>query len=76
MTNDVTRDDHLQWCIARALEYVERGQLQDAFASMGSDLSKHEGTRDHPGIGLGAWMLLHGHLKTQEEMRQFIRGFA
>ena len=45
------RDKHLKWCKARALEYLEPGEyfsLDDAMASMISDLGKHEETRrDH-----------------------------
>ena len=37
----MTRDEHLEWCKKRALEYLDEGDLQNAFASMGSDLSKH-----------------------------------
>jgi hypothetical protein len=32
------RAEHLIWCKKRALEYVDRGELANAVASMGSDL--------------------------------------
>ena len=38
----MTREEHLQWAKDRALEYVATGSLQEAVASMVSDLSKHE----------------------------------
>ena len=41
----MTRDEHLAWCKKRALEYLDRGDLQNAIASMGSDLDKHEDFR-------------------------------
>lgn len=40
----MTRSEHLQWCKDRALEYLDRGDLQHAFASMVSGMSKHEET--------------------------------
>lgn len=71
----MTRDEHLQWCKDRALEYVDIGELQNAFASMVSDLSKHEKTVGHSGIGLGMLMLVAGLLGTRSEMRDWIEGF-
>ena len=70
-----TRTDHLAWCKSRALEYVDAGDLTEAFASMISDLSKHPETQGHPGAELGMMMLLGGHLSTAQQMRDFIQGF-
>jgi hypothetical protein len=39
-----TREDHLAWCKERALAYVDRGDLVNALASMGSDMRKHPDT--------------------------------
>jgi len=36
-----TREEHLEWCKARAREYLNRGKVADAIASMMSDLGKH-----------------------------------
>lgn len=71
----MTRNEHMDWCKQRATEYIDRNKLQDAFASMASDLQKHEGTAGHPGIQLGMNMLMAGHLKTAADMRRFIDGF-
>lgn len=70
-----SRSEHLQSCKDRALEYVDRGDIQQAFTSMGSDLNKHDETRDHPGIQIGVGLMLIGQLGTQDEMRKFINGF-
>ncbi len=70
-----TRAAHLQWCKDRALEYVDRGDLHNAFSSMGSDLNKHDETHEHPGMQLGMGLLLIGRLETAAEMRKFIEGF-
>lgn len=37
-----TRDEHLAWAKARALAFLDAGDLKNAFTSMASDLSKHE----------------------------------
>ena len=73
-----SRDEHLQWCKKRALEYLEPGpyfSIQDALASMASDLGKHPDTARHAAIELGMMMLMSGKLNTAEEMRKFIEGF-
>lgn len=71
----MTREDHLLWCKRRALEYVERGELQQAFTSFVSDMSKHEGTKGHSFIGIGIEMLIAGLLDSRARMREFIEGF-
>jgi len=71
----MTREEHLAWCKQRALEYVERGDLTNAFMSMLSDLNKHDETANHSGMRLGAMLLTGGHLQTQQQMRNFITGF-
>lgn len=40
----MTRAEHLGWSKQRALEYVDAGQLENAVASMTSDLRKHPET--------------------------------
>jgi hypothetical protein len=37
-----TRDEHLSWAKKRALEYLDKGDVNNAIASMGSDLMKHD----------------------------------
>ena len=69
------RSEHVQWCKDRALEYVDRGELTDALASMGSDLGKHPDTDGHPAIGMGVLLLAGGQLNSTHEMRKFIEGF-
>jgi hypothetical protein len=71
----MTRQEHLDWCKKRALEYVDRKDTEQAFASMMSDLGKHEETAGHIAIQLGMMLMLGGHLSAPEEMREFINGF-
>ena len=70
-----SRSEHLEWCKKRALEYVGNDGLQQAFASMGSDLNKHPETEGHIGIQLGMQLMMGNQLSTQDEMRRFIEGF-
>lgn len=73
----LTRSEHLQWCKDRALEYVERGELNEAFASMAADLGKHPETENSREIHatLGMAQLMAGFLNTPAEMRKWINGF-
>lgn len=71
----MTRAEHLEWCKQRALEYVDMGDMPQAYASMASDLKKHPETANHSAIELGMMMLMGGHLSSSHEMRKFILGF-
>ena len=73
--NGLTRTEHIAWCKERALEYVNAGDNQQAFASMASDLDKHLETTGHMGIEMGTMLLIGGHLTSPDEMRNFIEGF-
>lgn len=70
-----TRSEHLEWCKRRALQYCDAGDVEQAFASMASDLGKHPGTQGHIGIPLGYIRLRNGFLSTADAMRRFIEGF-
>lgn len=74
-TTGPTRAEHLAWCKTRALEYVVRGHLNQAIASMISDLSKHPETAKHPAIELGLGVKILGHLNTPESVRAYVEGF-
>ena len=69
------RAEHVAWCKKRALEYIDKGDLIQAYASMTSDLTQHEETKTHAAIGLGMSLLVIGKLSTSTEMRKFIEGF-
>jgi hypothetical protein len=45
----MTRQEHLDWCKLRALQYYDTGDVNQAFASMSSDFSKHPETEEHGG---------------------------
>jgi len=76
----MTRAEHLSWCKQRALEYLNPGpyfSIDDAMASMASDLGKHDETRHHAiqTVPLMFQLRASGNLNTPEEMREFINGF-
>jgi hypothetical protein len=71
----VSRAQHLAWAKARALEYVDQGELIQAHASIASDLNKHPETRSHPRVLLGMKELMKGRLRTPEAMREHIEGY-
>lgn len=71
----VNRAEHLAWAKARALELVDAGELSDALTSITSDLRKHPELAGHLGIELGMMLAMTGHLRTPEEMREWIEGF-
>jgi hypothetical protein len=68
------RDEYLVWCKQRALEYLDRGDVVNAIASMGSNLMKHP---EFEGVAkklmpLGMWIAIHRDI---HEARRFIEGF-
>ncbi len=71
----MNRKEHLDWCKKRALEYANRNDLQQAYASMMSDLNKHDGTRGHPAMTLGMGLMFSGLLSSKQDMIKFIEGF-
>jgi hypothetical protein len=70
-----TRDEHLKWCKQRALEYVNAGDLQQAFASFQSDMTKHPETANHMALQMGTMLLFTGNLSSERQMRDWIVGF-
>lgn len=69
-----TAAEHIAWCKTRALEYVDEGDVSNAFASLVSDLGKHPETQGHAAIELGMMEMLIGSLTTPQQMRAFIEG--
>lgn len=70
-----TRAEHVKWCQGRALEHVELGDLQYAYASMISDLGKHESIAQ----ALTPQVIALGRMEMQrgpDALRQWIEGFS
>ena len=69
------RKEHLEWCKQRAIEYIDDGDLNQAFVSMLSDMSKHPETQNHLALEMSMSLKLGGCIDTPNEMRKFIEGF-
>lgn len=70
-----TREEHLEWCKQRAIEYVKAGDNRSAFASFQSDMTKHPETDGHMALEMGTMLLVGGHLSTAKQMEDWITGF-
>ena len=71
---EVSRIEHLEWCKDRALKYLETGDVQNAIASMLSDLGKHKQT-EGVGKAMGPMGLMAVMNRDPTEARRFIEGF-
>ncbi len=72
---DRTASQHVEWCKERAREYLDQGDLQNAFASMASDMGKHPETSaitKSPLMVIGLQYVMSGNAG---ELRRFIEGF-
>jgi hypothetical protein len=70
----MTREEHLDSCKQRAREYLDKGDVKNAIASMMSDLNKH------PETAIGGTILatlgLHAAMTCDPaEARRYIEGF-
>ena len=68
----MNRQEHLEWCKERALEYND---VKNVWLSMTSDIQKHKETKGHTAIELGMMLIISGNLSALAEMREFIEGF-
>lgn len=69
------RAQHLEWCKERANEYLNNGDLKNAFASFQIDMGKHPETAHHAALGLGTMLLVSGNLSNVNQMKEWIDGF-
>lgn len=71
----MNRQSHLEWCKKRAHEYLAKGDVQNAVASMMSDLKKHPKTEGSVGGILGMLGLQAAISNDVGEARRYIDGF-
>jgi hypothetical protein len=71
----MTRQEHLDWCKKRAHEYLDRGDIANAIASMMSDMNKHEETKLGDGNILAVLGLRAAMSGDTNEARRYIDGF-
>jgi hypothetical protein len=69
----MTRDEHLSWAKERAHEYADKGQLDQAVNSMGSDLGKHEELKVNNYVL--AYGILLARRKNYDGVKSWIDGF-
>lgn len=67
------RGRHLHWCKQRAIECINRGELEQAWASFASDMEKHESTRGR--LGNDYLLLAMMYMNSPTQLQRFIEGF-
>jgi len=71
-----TAKEHLNWCVERATEYANRGDMTNAWASFTSDVRKHEGTEHIGTHELLAMAMFSGLYDDPRKFRDFISGWS
>lgn len=74
----MTREEHMQWCKDRAMEYVRRGDLLEGVTSMMSDMEKHPETKLAPGSilqQLGMMTAMDAQRGDRAAVERYILGF-
>ena len=72
-----TRQEHLQFCKQRAMEYVNSGDLLEAVTSMMSDLTKHPETASTGTAlaALGMMACMQAQQGDRDAVTRYIQGF-
>ena len=71
-----TREEHMQWCKDRAMDYVRRGDLLEGVTSMMSDMEKHPDTKLKPALSaLGIHAAMAATQGDRDMVERFILGF-
>ena len=70
----MTKEEHLQWCKDRAMEYWQRGELGNAVASMMSDMNPRPGSDTLRAFGLALGMM-HVAQGDSDGVRRWIEGW-
>lgn len=72
-----TRQEHVQFCKDRAMEYVNRGDLLNAVTSMMSDMDQHPETSGSKGplAMLGMMAAMQAQQGDRDGVVRFIQGF-
>ena len=72
----MTGREYLDWCVQRAMEYADRGDMAGAWASFGSDTMRHEATKHITGHELFGMAMFSGLYNTPRDFKDFISGWA
>lgn len=69
----MNRVEHLAWCKQRAHEYLARGDISNAVASMTSDMNTHPECKVNPVLAMvGVLAVANG---SAADARRYIDGF-
>jgi len=71
----VERAEYIKWAKDRAINILDTGDINGAWASMASDISNRQDAQDTTAILLGTQLMAGGKLSTVDQMRDFINGF-
>ena len=75
-TAEMDRVEYLAWAKACALDYLDRGELANAIASVGSDLQKHSAWKDSEMVAMLTYDALVFEMSNgSEAIRRWIKGF-
>lgn len=74
MNTTTTRQEHLNWCKQRALEYLKQNDIRQCAASFMSDMGKHEETRNSMQL-VNSLIMMELMSPNKESMRRCIEGF-
>jgi hypothetical protein len=67
------RAEYVAWCKTRALEYLDRGDLSNAYTSMASDMRKRDDTQ-YPAV-LDQIGIMELMTRNADGVRRWIEGF-
>ena len=71
-----TAREHFNWCIERAMQYADAGDMPQAWASFASDVRNHPGTEHIASHLLFQMAMFSGVYDRPAEFRVFISGWA
>lgn len=71
-----TAKEYLDWCVERAMEYANAGNMPAAWASFISDAKKHDGTAHIPEHLLFGMAMMSGTHDNPRTFEDFISGWA
>lgn len=70
-----TAQEHLDWCVYRAMEYADAGDMPQAWASLLSDVGKHEGTAHIGTDSFSAMAMVSGLYNDPVSFRKWATGW-
>lgn len=60
--NQISREDHLQYCKSQAAKLIEVGDIDQAICGMIDNLERHPETKNHESIRISMMVLMSGRI--------------